>query len=44
VKTTLVGRQKTIGAGEAGALQCVHLLPKRARPYRLQLLVICRLW
>jgi len=32
VKNTLVGRQKTIGAGEAGALQCVHLQPKGRAP------------
>jgi len=32
VKSTLVGRQKTIGAGEAGALQCVHLQPKGRAP------------
>jgi len=32
VKNTLVGRQKAIGAGEAGAPQCVLLQPKGRAP------------
>jgi len=32
VKNSRVGRQKTIKAGEAEALQCVHLQPKGRAP------------